>query len=108
MRYNRGMGERVKTAAQIAAGVGLIAADLATGGLLNGIPAPPGWLAPPDRTPELLAALAETTAAPRRTADGRVLCTGCDAAVSWDTITLSDQGYFCAVCAPTGGRPSAG
>jgi hypothetical protein len=94
------------SAAEIAGGtaalVGLVAVDVATGGLLGALAAIPGGeRREPIDVRALEAAMPElaTTAAPRRAADGRVHCTRCDDAVAFASMSLNDEGYFCAACA---------
>lgn len=86
-----------------AAAVGVIAADVATGGLLStlaSIPAPSSDdNKPVDITP-LLATIADTSA-PARDADGNAACSRCNAYVAYETMSLNEQGYFCAACAAT-------
>jgi len=39
------------------------------------------------------------TAAPVRAVDGRVVCSGCGAAVPFASMSLNEHGYFCPRCA---------
>jgi hypothetical protein len=86
-----------------AAAIGVIAADVATGGLLStlaGIPSPScDEKRPVDITP-LLATIADTSA-PARDADGNAACSRCGEHVPYETMSLNEHGYFCARCAAT-------
>ena len=100
----------VETVAVVAGGVAaigaLVMADVATGGLLGalgGIPGGGDSTRPIDveALERAIPGLAQT-APPQFTADQRVVCTGCAAAVRFDSMSLNEDGYFCARCA---GRP---
>jgi hypothetical protein len=39
------------------------------------------------------------TAPPRQTPEGLFECSGCDAVVAWEELTIDEAGYFCAGCA---------
>lgn len=46
------------------------------------------------------------TRPPVRVAGGSVACTRCGRAVSWETMSLNQHGYFCSTCGPS--QPTAG
>lgn len=87
------------SAGEMAAGavalLGLVAADVATGGLLsvlNSIPA--------GRSEEPFVAVdLSGTAPPRVAADGTAPCSRCGARVTFSSMSINERGYFCAACA---------
>ncbi|MCE9579571.1 MAG: hypothetical protein K8W52_41000 [Deltaproteobacteria bacterium] len=88
-----------ETAVTVIGGLGVIAADIATGGLLSTLAAIPSGgerEGPPDIRAGL-AAIADT-AAPARDGD-RAACTRCAAWVPYASMALNEDGYFCARCA---------
>lgn len=95
------------TAAEVigtaAAAVGIIAADVATGGILSALGSIPSpsceETRPVDITP-LLATIADTSA-PARDADGNAACSRCGEYVAYEAMSLNEHGYFCAPCAAT-------
>jgi hypothetical protein len=89
-----------QTAGAIVAGFGIIAADIALGGLISSVSAIPSFASDkpsqPDITP-LLATIADTRA-PIGDGRGNVNCTGCADLVPYATMSLDEHGYFCVNC----------
>ena len=91
------------TASDMAAGaavaVGAVLLEHATGGLLSALPGFGGETeVDPEWAARYNAKIAAESVPFRRTEDGRVLCTGCDAAVTFESMSLSEDGYFCQTC----------
>jgi hypothetical protein len=89
-----------ETALAVGAGFGVIALDIVTAGFLSGLDAIPSLSrdpeAPIDLAP-LLATIADT-AAPVDDGEGNVQCTRCTQLVPYATMSLNEDGYFCAAC----------
>jgi len=84
-----------------AAAIGVIAADVATGGILStlaSIPAPSAANNEPVDLAPLLATIADTSA-PARDANSNAACSRCSGYVPYETMSLNEHGYFCTVCA---------
>jgi hypothetical protein len=98
-----------ETVGALALGAGMLAADMATGGLLSAlasIPAPPEREEPIDLAP-LLATIADTSA-PVDDGEGNVQCTRCTHLVPYATMSLNEDGYFCQKCAALVVRETVG
>jgi hypothetical protein len=98
-----------ETVGVLAVAGGLLAADMATGGLLSAlasIPAPADDDKPVDLAP-LLATIADT-APPVDDGEGNVQCTRCTHLVPYETMSLNEDGYFCERCAAAVVRETVG
>lgn len=91
----------VQTAGAVAAGFGLVALDIATAGFVSALASIPTVSAdepgPPDITP--LLAQAAGTSPPVDDGEGNVQCSRCTYLVPYATMSLNEDGYFCAACA---------
>lgn len=85
----------------VGAGFAVVALDIVTGGILSGLNAIPGGARdgsePIDLAP-LLATIADT-GAPVDDGEGNARCTRCTHLVPYSTMSLNEDGYFCAPCA---------
>jgi len=86
-------------AAGMLAVVGLAVVDVATGGLMSGLPDFFAGQSSPE--PVEAAAVLEGTSAPVVHSDGLVECSRCRAAADYTTLSLNEHGYFCARCGPS-------
>lgn len=89
----------LEIAGAIAATFGVLALDVATGGILSGLNSIPGECAAvsPGHQP-FLDSLADT-AAPEVDSHGNVACSRCSVRVTYSTMSLNEHGYFCEACA---------
>lgn len=89
------------TALAVGVGIGVVALDILTGGFLSGLSAIPGGprdgTEPIDLAP-ILATIADT-GAPVDDGEGNAQCTRCTHLVPYATMSLNEDGYFCAPCA---------
>jgi hypothetical protein len=101
---------RKQTAAAVAAGLGLVALEVVLGGLLEAVLMPLAIFSRkttgPDMTP-LLATIGDTSA-PVDDTEGNVQCSRCNQFVPYATMSLNEDGYFCATCAAQLTREAGG
>ena len=73
-----------------------------SGGTLSAVLRIAWWLLIPvwhdEPAPLVVPADLDATRAPELHGDGSATCTGCDAVVPFDSMSIDERGYFCAGC----------